>query len=231
MKQWCLFICNLICGYKCNIYVGVLRRLLWWRHHKPDGVSNHKRIAGLLNRLFRCRSKKTSKLRVTGLCEGNPPVTGEFPSQKASNADNVSIWWRHHVFSWILPEWPSFRDVFHQRNHTRLGTRSGISVSMQSGHYGSLFLYIACQELCTTSIIIRYSLIFKSTHAKYLWRNFTTPFSTEIGDMQGKWPLNYTVRARRINYGKENTFGWKRVNWQECQEPVPNVQDSVFITL
>ena len=42
------------------------------------------------------RSKKTSKLRVTGLCEGNPPVTGEFPAQRVSNAKNVSIWWRHH---------------------------------------------------------------------------------------------------------------------------------------
>ena len=44
----------------------------------------------------RCRSKKTSKLCVTGLCEGNSPVTGEFPTQKASNAENISIWWRHH---------------------------------------------------------------------------------------------------------------------------------------
>ena len=43
------------------------------------------------------QTKKTSKLRVTGLCEGNSPVTGEFPAQMASNAENVSIWWRHHV--------------------------------------------------------------------------------------------------------------------------------------
>ena len=42
------------------------------------------------------RPKKTPKLRVTGLCEGNPPVTDGFPSQRASNAENVSIWWRHH---------------------------------------------------------------------------------------------------------------------------------------
>ena len=41
-------------------------------------------------------AKKTSKFRVTGLCEENPPVNGEFPSQKASNAECVSIWWRHH---------------------------------------------------------------------------------------------------------------------------------------
>ena len=40
--------------------------------------------------------KKTSKLRVTGLCEGNSPGTGEFPTQMSSNAENVSIWWRHH---------------------------------------------------------------------------------------------------------------------------------------
>ena len=24
------------------------------------------------------------------------PRTGEFPTQMASNAENVSIWWRHH---------------------------------------------------------------------------------------------------------------------------------------
>ena len=35
---------------------------------------------------------------VTGLCEGNSPVTGEFPTQRASNAENVSIWWRHHEY-------------------------------------------------------------------------------------------------------------------------------------
>ena len=46
---------------------------------------------------LRCRSKKTSKLRVTGLCAGNSPVTGEFLVQKASSAENVSIWWRDHV--------------------------------------------------------------------------------------------------------------------------------------
>ena len=40
---------------------------------------------------FRRRSKKIWKLRVTGLCAGNSPVTGEFPAQRASNAENVSI--------------------------------------------------------------------------------------------------------------------------------------------
>ena len=34
---------------------------------------------------------------VIGLCEGYPPVTCGFPSQRASNKENVSIWWRQHV--------------------------------------------------------------------------------------------------------------------------------------
>ena len=76
---------------------------LQWRHNGRDGVSNHLRLGCLLNRLFRCRSKKTSKIRVTGLCGGNSPVTGEFPSQRASIADNVSIWWRHHAMHGLRP--------------------------------------------------------------------------------------------------------------------------------
>ena len=67
------------------------------RHNGQDGASNHQPHACLLKRSFRRRSKKTSKLRVSGLCVGNSPVTGEFPAQMASNGENVSIWWRHHA--------------------------------------------------------------------------------------------------------------------------------------
>ena len=60
-----------------------------WRHKSP--------ASPLFTQPFiRCRSKKASKLSVTGLCVGNSPGTGEFPAQMASNAENVSIWWRHH---------------------------------------------------------------------------------------------------------------------------------------
>ena len=68
------------------------RRLpLQWRHNGRDVVSNHQPHDCLLNRLFRRRSKKTSKFRVTGLCAANSSVTGEFPAQMASNEENVSI--------------------------------------------------------------------------------------------------------------------------------------------
>ena len=67
------------------------------RHYERDDVSNHRRLDGFLNRLFKRWSMKISKLRVTGLCGGNSPVTDECLSQRASNMENVSIWWRHHA--------------------------------------------------------------------------------------------------------------------------------------
>ena len=70
---------------------------LLWHHNGRNGVSNHKPHECLPNRLFGRRSKKTSKLRIIGLCAGNSPAAGEFPAQMASNAGNFSIWWRHHV--------------------------------------------------------------------------------------------------------------------------------------
>ena len=78
-----------------------LRNPLQWGHNGHDTVSSHQPHDCLLNHLFRRRSKKTSKLRVTGLCAVNSPVTGEFPAQMASNAENVSIWWRHHAGHFI----------------------------------------------------------------------------------------------------------------------------------
>ena len=69
---------------------------LQWRHNGRDSVSNHQPHHCLFNRIFRRRSKKASKLRVTGLCAANSLVTGEFSTQMASNADNVAIKWRHY---------------------------------------------------------------------------------------------------------------------------------------
>ena len=74
------------------------RESLQWHHNGRGDISNHKPHDCLLNCSFRPKSKKTSKLHVTSLCVGNSPVTGEFPAQRASNAENVSTWWRHHGY-------------------------------------------------------------------------------------------------------------------------------------
>ena len=84
--------------YRITIDRAIMRTVsLQWRHNGFDGVSTHQPHHCLPNRVFRRRSKKTSKLRVTALCVGNSPVAGEFPTQMVCNAENVSIWWRHHV--------------------------------------------------------------------------------------------------------------------------------------
>ena len=83
----------------------ILKASLHWRQNEHDGISNHRHLDCLLNHLFRCRSNKTSKLSVPSLYEGNPPVTRRLPSHWASNAVNVSIWWRHHESSYYFTHW------------------------------------------------------------------------------------------------------------------------------
>ena len=87
-----------VCIYPSSIYT------LRWRHNGRDCVSNHQPHHCLLNRVFRRRSKKASKLRVTG------------PAQRASNAENVSIWWRHHVLPLNCFATARVRHVIEQRD-------------------------------------------------------------------------------------------------------------------
>ena len=93
-----------ICCTICVIVERAILKFHWlqWRHNGRDGVSNYQPHDCLLNRVFRRKSKEISKLRVTGLCAGNSPVTSEFPAQMASDAENVCIWWRHHCFQTYL---------------------------------------------------------------------------------------------------------------------------------
>ena len=60
-----------------------------WRFKSPA-------LHCLCNRLFKVISNETAKSTLLALCEWNSPVTGEFPSQRASYAENNSIWWRHN---------------------------------------------------------------------------------------------------------------------------------------
>ena len=62
-------ILNFCWKHVCHIeFAAESSSALRWRHNGRDSVSNHQPHDCLLNRLFKRRSKKTSKLRVTGLC-------------------------------------------------------------------------------------------------------------------------------------------------------------------
>ena len=89
---------------------------LHWRHNDHDGVLNHQPRDCLLNLLFRCRSKKISKLRVTDLCVGNSPGPVNSPhkgpvTRKMFPFDDVIMWTRTlrnkltHYFAHVVICW------------------------------------------------------------------------------------------------------------------------------
>ena len=67
-----------------------------WRHMRIMASQIAGKLTVSLNNLFRVTSKKTSKYRITGLCDGTPSVNNGFSSQRASNAERLSLSWRHH---------------------------------------------------------------------------------------------------------------------------------------
>ena len=69
---------------------------LQWRHNGRHNVSNHQPHHCLLNLIWGADQSKHQHFLVSGLCAGDSPVTSEFPAQMSSNAENISIWWRHH---------------------------------------------------------------------------------------------------------------------------------------
>ena len=71
---------------------------LQWRRNGHHSVSNHRPLDGLFNHLLSPTSKKHQGSALLALCVGNSPVTGEVPTQRANNAENVHIWWRHHAY-------------------------------------------------------------------------------------------------------------------------------------
>ena len=60
--------------YRHHVLLWSKSSTLQWRHNERDDISNHQPRDCLLNRLFRHRSKKTSKFHITGLCARNSPV-------------------------------------------------------------------------------------------------------------------------------------------------------------
>ena len=133
------------------------RITLRWRHNGHDGISNHQSHHCLLIRLFRRRSKKTSKPRVTGLCAGKSSVTREFSAQKASSAKNVSIWLRHHKLAHLmssLNDFPVSAQNWNYKTHSH--TKIYISYFVRDKNMfkqlHSIVLWNAISHLCHRQI-------------------------------------------------------------------------------
>ena len=97
-----------VCKWKhrCNpSYVPDVINVITATSNDRHGYSNCRSIECLFNRLFRLTTNEHQMSVLLGLCEGNPPVTSGFPSQRASKAENVSIWWRYNMSSTLYDIW------------------------------------------------------------------------------------------------------------------------------
>ena len=157
------------CG---NVYIAWRHRdavSIQWRHDERDRFSNHRRPDGLLNRLFRRRSKKISKLRVNSwslafawwrhqmelfsaflaICVGNSPVPGEFPHKGQ---------WRGALMFTMICTW--------------------INGWVNNGEAGDLRRYRAHYDV---TVMVRGIHLSKGKRAKGQWRKmFIFPFDDVI---------------------------------------------------
>ena len=121
--------------------------------------------------IFRHRPKKTLKFRATGLCAGNSPVTGEFPTQRDSNAETVSIWWRHH-------------GVFAQLTLTTCFVRkcswlaSILSGGVASHNRRSVWIRICSMASAPLAIAAAWSAILLHCENSYKCKRLLTPFES-----------------------------------------------------
>ena len=137
LNKYCACEIRLLNVVICNFFLTWVCFPLQWRHNEQDGVSNHQRLECLLNRLFRPRSKKTSKLR---LCEGNPaqgPVTRKmFPFDDVI-IDNPFVIGLKHFFHWKRKS--SFWTLnFHRKNY-RLSMWHPSSHPVVTKHHSRFF--------------------------------------------------------------------------------------------
>ena len=142
--------------YEFNVFFVIKVEPSHWRHNDHDGVSNHQPHGCLLNRLFRRRSKKTSKLRVTGLCVGDSPGPVNSPhkrpvTRKKFPFDDVIMYildeihvdsfifkiihsfWRHRYRETTSP--PVHDQYKHQRTREKCGRTSKTSLYNHVWYY------------------------------------------------------------------------------------------------
>ena len=145
----------------------------------------------------RRRSKKTSKPRVTVLCAGNSPVTDEFPTQRASNAENVSIWWRHRAQGTHAID-QSYNSTMHPTDVTQF-----TSLQQKCAH-----VHITVTKWC----IVGYGtgalwdLSIRSTINTECWRIMYSSISMESNFLSTDycWALSFdgiTIQAKTISRG------------------------------
>ena len=205
-------------------------------------VSNRRHLDCLLKRLFGRRSKKTSKLRATGLCEGNSPVIGGFPSQRASNAENVPIWWRHHFIHKVHAVSCFVTDEFAHISF-RFISENGITIFQGTTKIEHHFI------VSTYHLLHRYDMIiFQSVKKLIRKAELESPACTQFSDWQTLlhscylWlicsSLSYKLTGpypkcekwMRLVCSMVRIFGYRREINHKCQPPTHPMLD-IYVVL
>ena len=88
---------------------------LQWRHNERDGVSNHLGIDCLLNCILGADQRKHQSPPSLAFMREIHRWPVDSPSQRTSNAKNVSIWWHHHdhyIYHGVWTRWLTHRAYF-----------------------------------------------------------------------------------------------------------------------
>ena len=120
---------------------------LRWLHNELVGVSNHRRLDCLLNRLFRRITKEAPKLRITGLCEGNQrwpvdsphkgPMTRRWSSVRLGPTSHTALPVREHepptTKEWWIADLPTSQGLYSLNVET---SYRKISWSLEAARFG-----------------------------------------------------------------------------------------------
>ena len=121
----------------------------------------------VVNRLHRLTSKKTSKTKLSTLCEGNPLIAGGFRSQRVNNAESVSMAWRHFICLWHWTELPKWCYISLANREICWNDQIFVFVCMCEIYFnGSFFVFLCWIEnitfpnICTVICLRKMSTIF-----------------------------------------------------------------------
>ena len=187
---------------------------LQWRHDERDDVSNQQPHDCLLNRLFKAPIKETSKLRVTGLCEEDSPMTGEFPAQRASNAqmlpfDDVIMLSISPVRASIIEIWMKMlKGAFHEKDQY-LGN---VILVLWYPHFNGPKVSIMWRECPCNNGIIKFGGIVYAT----------TIMDEKFGshNQLGFYSLSSKIKYRKASKPRDWMLWWSRQSgiWQASRQ-------------
>ena len=161
---------------------------------------NHQPRDCLLNRLFRHRWKKTLKLRVTGFCAGNSPVTDEFPHKRPVTRKMFPF---DDVIMNIIFAQPQPRPQTHARTHTQHTWFNGWSQTQLdklpevslifrviSQIYRRGYYLVRCYSDTVTIGLMR---ILSTDASGCFFTNVTFTAVADIGIREGKFVKSYHI--------------------------------------